>query len=144
MSYFSAPIRRQRFVRSIVLTSLCHIPLSCKTKNVLDRNRLSVKDEQVLIQYDTIRGATLLHDLTRALKQDTNISSAFIRLPAASQNTLKKGYLSAFGCSLLPKQFPFPFDCALSGPFDNLFPVCFSASQTLCMGIIAVISASTV
>ncbi len=36
------------------------------------------------------------------------------------------------------------FDCALSGPFDNLFPVRFSASRALCMGIIAVISASVV
>ena len=36
------------------------------------------------------------------------------------------------------------FDCALSGPFDNLFPAWFSASQALCMGMIAVISASTV
>ncbi|MBR5720967.1 MAG: hypothetical protein IKX78_00625, partial [Clostridia bacterium] len=34
--------------------------------------------------------------------------------------------------------------CALSGPFDNLFPVCISPPQTLCTGIIAVISASTV
>ena len=37
-----------------------------------------------------------------------------------------------------------PFDCALSGPFDNLFLTWFSASQALCKGIIAVISASTV
>lgn len=36
------------------------------------------------------------------------------------------------------------FDCALSGPFDDLFLTCFSAPQTLCKGIIAVISASTV
>ncbi|MGN1450798.1 MAG: hypothetical protein ACI4XQ_01760, partial [Eubacteriales bacterium] len=36
------------------------------------------------------------------------------------------------------------FDCALSGPFDNLFLTRFSASQALCKGIIAVISASTV
>ena len=37
-----------------------------------------------------------------------------------------------------------PFDCALSGPFDNLFHTWFSAPQALCKGIIAVISASTV
>lgn len=36
------------------------------------------------------------------------------------------------------------FDCALSDPFDNLFLACFSASQVLCKGMIAVISASTV
>ena len=37
-----------------------------------------------------------------------------------------------------------PFDCALSGPFDNLFLTWLSATQALCEGIIAVISASTV
>jgi hypothetical protein len=36
------------------------------------------------------------------------------------------------------------FDCALSGPFDNLFLTWLSAPQALCKGIIAVISASTV
>ena len=36
------------------------------------------------------------------------------------------------------------FDCALSGPFDNLFLARLSAPQALCRGIIAVISASTV
>ena len=37
-----------------------------------------------------------------------------------------------------------PFDCALSGPFDNLFHTWFSAPQALCKGMIAVISASPV
>ena len=36
------------------------------------------------------------------------------------------------------------FDCALCGPFGSLFLTWFSASQALCKGIIAVISASTV
>ena len=36
------------------------------------------------------------------------------------------------------------FDCALSGPFDNLFLIRLSAIRTLCEGIIAVISASSV
>ena len=36
------------------------------------------------------------------------------------------------------------FDCALSGPFDNLFLTWLSPAQALCKGIIAVISASTV
>ena len=36
------------------------------------------------------------------------------------------------------------FDCALNGPFDNLFLTWLSAPQVLCKGIIAVISASTV
>ena len=36
------------------------------------------------------------------------------------------------------------FDCALSGPFDNLFLARLSAPRALCRGIIAVISASTV
>ena len=37
-----------------------------------------------------------------------------------------------------------PFDCTLSGPFANLFLIRLSATRTLCKGIIAVISASTV
>ena len=40
--------------------------------------------------------------------------------------------------------FVLSFDCALSGPFDNLFLTCLSPPQALCKGIIAVISASTV
>ena len=36
------------------------------------------------------------------------------------------------------------FDCALRGPFGGLFPARFSASRTLCEGIAALISASTV
>ena len=36
------------------------------------------------------------------------------------------------------------FDCALSGPFDNLFLTRLSASRALCRGIVAFISASTV
>jgi len=47
-------------------------------------------------------------------------------------------------CSVAEYSVQNTFDCALSGPFDNLFPAGFSASPTLCMGIIAVISASTV
>ena len=38
----------------------------------------------------------------------------------------------------------YPFDCALSGPFDNLFLTRLSAPRALCEGITAVISASSV
>ena len=36
------------------------------------------------------------------------------------------------------------FDCALRGPFGGLFPARLSPSRTLCKGIAALISASTV
>ena len=74
-----------------------------------------------------IRGATLIHSMTCAL---SGIPSYPRQLTCAltSQNTLWKA----------------TFDCALSGPFDNLFLVWFSASQTLCKGMIAVIYTSTV
>lgn len=36
------------------------------------------------------------------------------------------------------------FDCALCGPFDNLFPARLSAPRALCEVMTAVISASTV
>lgn len=74
-----------------------------------------------------IRGATLIHGITRALKQDTSISPANNACPGVAEYSVN-----------------LTFGCALSGPFDNLFLICFSAPQTLCKGIIAVISASTV
>ena len=50
---------------------------------------------------------------------------------STSQNTLRDTISPAF-------------DCALSGPFDDLFLTRFSASRALCKGMIAVISASSV
>ena len=47
-------------------------------------------------------------------------------------------------CSVAEYSVFCTFDCALSGPFDNLFLTWLSATQALCEGIIAVISASTV
>ena len=47
-------------------------------------------------------------------------------------------------CPHVAEYLPHGFPCALSGPFDDLFFICISASQTLCRSIIAVISASTV
>ena len=57
-------------------------------KKIPDRKRLSVKDEQLLIT--TIRGATLIHGITRALWQDTNISPAFIRLPSVAEYSVNE------------------------------------------------------
>ena len=74
-----------------------------------------------------IRGATLIHSMTRALS----------RIP-----TYPRQMTSA--CNVAEYFVKATFDCALGGPFDNLFLAWFSASQALCKGIIAVISASTV
>ena len=61
--------------------------------------------------------------------QDTNIS------PATDVCLHVAEYLAQIKCA---------FDCALNGPFDNLFLTRLSAPRVLCKGIIAVISASTV
>ena len=79
-------------------------------------------------QYDTIRGATLIHSKTCALSRILTYSRQ-LTYANTSQNTRRKKYT---------------FDYALSGPFDKLFLAWFSASQALCKGIVAVISASTV
>lgn len=79
------------------------------------------------LQYDSTRGATLIHGITRALS----------RIPTyPRQLTYAHTLQNTLGIS--------PFDCTLSGPFDNLFLIRLSASRTLCKGIIDVISASTV
>ena len=88
----------------------------------------SIKDEQCIC---IIRGATLDSQqcksrccaLGRILSYPRQLTYAH-----TSQNTLWQA----------------TFDCALSGPFDNLFLAWLPASQALCGGIIAVISASTV
>ena len=74
----------------------------------------------------SIRGATLLHGKPCALR-NTIIFPATDVCPT-SQNTR---LLQAF-------------DCALSGPFGGLSPARLSAFRTLCEGIAALISASTV
>ena len=40
---------------------------------------------------------------------------------------------------IMTDKIRFTFDCTLRGPFDNLFLIRFSASRTLCKGMIAVI-----
>jgi hypothetical protein len=77
--------------------------------------------------YNAIRGATLIHGMSRALS----------RIPAYPRHMTS-------ACNVAEYSGNSPFDCALRGPFDNLFLTRLSASRTLCKGIIAVISASTV
>ena len=100
-------------------------------KNVLDRISESVKDE-----YNTLIKSKHYPRCHLDLQQWRCTLS---RIPAyprqltyahTSQNTRYN--------------IDYTFDCALSGPFDNLFLTWFSAPQALCKGIIAVISASTV
>ncbi len=90
-----------------------------KTKSPRQNIDDSVKDE-------LIRGATLIHDYSRALSEilayPRQVTHAF-----ALQNTLL-----------------IAFDCTLSGPFDDLFSAGFSASPALCGIMITFISASTV
>ena len=72
------------------------------------------------------RGATLNSRISRALGGILTYPRQLTYAPT-SQNTLLFG-----------------FQCALSGPFDGLFPTRLSASRILCGGIAAFISASTV
>ena len=69
----------------------------------------------------------MIHGLTRALSG----------IPAYPRQ-----FTPAFGVAEYSGKAP--FDCALSGPFDNLFLTGLSASPALCEVITAVISASTV
>ena len=80
----------------------------------------------------------------------TNKQIIYPRCHLDSQLTLRRlaGYQHTPGNSRIPTRCRIlrknPFPCTLSGPFDNLFLTRFSASRTLCKGIIAVISTSTV
>ena len=74
-----------------------------------------------------IRGATLIHGMTHALNG----------IPADPRQITS-------ACNVAEYSVQRTFDCALSGPFDNLFLTRLSAARALCKGIIAVISASTV
>lgn len=74
-----------------------------------------------------IRVATLNSRITCS-QQDTIMSSATDVCPHVAEYSVPKG----------------TFDCTLSGPFDEMFLTCLSATQALCEGINAVISASTV
>jgi len=88
-------------------------------KKAPDRN-ISVKDEFIDSRCH-LDLQLLLH-----ARQDTDISPAVNVCPHVAE------YLA------------FAFDCALGGPFDDLFSARFSASRALCKSIITVISASTV
>ena len=90
---------------------------------------ISVKDESYKIII--IRGATSnLREIPRALSRIPSYPRQ-LTYASTSQNTLRDTISPAF-------------DCALSGPFDDLFLTRFSASRALCKGMIAVISASSV
>lgn len=79
------------------------------------------------LQYDSTRGATLIHGITRALSRIPTYPRQ-LTYAHTLQNTLES----------------LPFDCTLGGPFANLFLTRLSAFRTLCKGIINVISASSV
>lgn len=79
------------------------------------------------LQYDSTRGATLIHGITRALS----------RIP-----TYPRQMTSAY--NVAEYFVKITFDCALSGPFDSSFLTQLSAPRALCKGVTAVISASTV
>jgi hypothetical protein len=97
----------------------CHLFI-CRKNKSLDRTKFCQG------RINLIRGATLIHGMSVRL-QDTDIS------PTTNVRRNVAEY-SVQGT----------FDCALRGPFDNLFLTRFPATRALCEGIIAVISASTV
>ena len=81
----------------------------------------------MLYKYNTIRGATLIHGITRALSRI---------------QTYPRQVTPA--CSVAEYSVHNTFDCALSGPFAKQFLTRFSAPRALCIVLIGVISASTV
>ena len=98
--------------------------LSGKLKSkVPDRRIASVKDEYMISAVPP-----WIHENALVRSARYNHISGKWRLPETSQNTL----------------WSLTFDCALRGPFDSLFLTWLSASQALCKGMTAVISASTV
>ena len=94
------------------------------SKKAPDRIQRSVKDE-----YFSIRGATLIHGIYRALSRIPTYPRQ-LTYAHTSQNTQHRNAVF--------------FDCALSGPFDNLGFARLPPAQTLCEIMITVISASTV
>ena len=70
-------------------------PNEIKQKNAIDRNTLSVKDEQVQIKYDTIRGATLIHGHNPCAYQETNISPATDVCRNVAEYSVKGSHLTA-------------------------------------------------
>ena len=92
------------------------------SKKVLNRAEALLRTNK-----QNIRGATLISRHDPCSQRDTNISPTY-------DVCLNVAEYSEQGS----------FDCALRGPFDNLYLTRLSAPRALCRGMTAVISASTV
>jgi len=122
--------RHQYFVNSIVFTSLTkNFSDICFVSEKFAENKTSLTEMNFLPRTNKtlIRGATLIHGHDSRALDGVPTYPRQLTYAHTSQNTRYK-----------------IFDCALSGPFDNLFLTRLSAPRALCRGIIAVISASTV
>ena len=119
-----------------------HITTSCKKRKtpltLIFRQKSLKKQKTPLTEIyslsrtnntNTIRGATLIHGMTRAL-------SRIPTYPRHLYACLQRRRILGETC--------FSFDCALSGPFAKQFLTRLSAPRALCVVLIDVISASTV
>ena len=136
------PTGRQRFVSSIFITSQKR-----KTPLTLYFSQRSYNKKRPWQKYTICQGR-IIQSLSAVPPWFTAIfvksHVRFSRIPTYPRQMTSAYNVAEYSEKLVSRGNAFTFDCALSGPFDNLFLAWFSASQALYKGIIAVISASTV